>query len=206
MKLLEGKVALITGAARGIGKAIALKYASEGCNVAFTDLVIDENGKKTEPMEIAVIDVPEEFSGAVIEKGVSCGNYTGIIYISGSSSEFDMRSGEIRNNTINASGLSSYNATVHATAGAKVYISGGKITENTTEDDAGQRYCTAGILAYTDDNNVTVNMTDGEISNNISSTTSDGGGGVCAGAWLRGRPRPARVFRHGPGGHAHPWV
>ena len=44
MKLLEGKVALITGAARGIGKAIALKFASEGCDIAFTDLVIDENG------------------------------------------------------------------------------------------------------------------------------------------------------------------
>ena len=41
MKLLEGKVALITGAARGIGKAIALKYAQEGCDIAFTDLVID---------------------------------------------------------------------------------------------------------------------------------------------------------------------
>ena len=40
MKLLEGKVALITGAARGIGKAIALKYASEGANIAFTDLTI----------------------------------------------------------------------------------------------------------------------------------------------------------------------
>ena len=48
MKLLEGKVALITGAARGIGKAIALKFASEGANIAFTDLVIDENGKATE--------------------------------------------------------------------------------------------------------------------------------------------------------------
>ena len=48
MKLLEGKVALITGAARGIGKEIALKYASEGADIAFTDLVIDENGKKTE--------------------------------------------------------------------------------------------------------------------------------------------------------------
>ena len=56
MKLLEGKVALITGAARGIGKAIALKYASEGCNVACTDLVIDENGKKTEE-EIAAFGV-----------------------------------------------------------------------------------------------------------------------------------------------------
>lgn len=48
MKLLEGKTALITGAARGIGKAIALKFASEGANIAFTDLVIDEVGKATE--------------------------------------------------------------------------------------------------------------------------------------------------------------
>ena len=56
MKLLEGKTALITGAARGIGKAIALKFASEGANIAFTDLVIDENGKKTEE-EIAALGV-----------------------------------------------------------------------------------------------------------------------------------------------------
>lgn len=48
MKMLEGKVAVITGAARGIGKEIALKFASEGADIAFTDLVIDENGKKTE--------------------------------------------------------------------------------------------------------------------------------------------------------------
>ncbi len=47
MKLLEGKVALITGAARGIGKAIALKYASEGAHIAFTDLVVDENAMAT---------------------------------------------------------------------------------------------------------------------------------------------------------------
>ncbi len=48
MGLLEGKTALITGAARGIGKSIALKFAAEGANIAFTDLVIDENGKATE--------------------------------------------------------------------------------------------------------------------------------------------------------------
>ena len=47
MGLLTGKTALITGAARGIGKAIALKFASEGANIAFTDLVIDENGEAT---------------------------------------------------------------------------------------------------------------------------------------------------------------
>ena len=48
MGLLSGKTALITGAARGIGKAIALKFEQEGANIAFTDLVIDENGKATE--------------------------------------------------------------------------------------------------------------------------------------------------------------
>ena len=48
MGLLTNKTALITGAARCIGKAIALKFAEEGANIAFTDLVIDENGKATE--------------------------------------------------------------------------------------------------------------------------------------------------------------
>jgi 3-oxoacyl-[acyl-carrier protein] reductase len=48
MKLLEGKTALITGASRGIGKAIALKFAQEGCNIAFTDLFDDETMKATE--------------------------------------------------------------------------------------------------------------------------------------------------------------
>lgn len=56
MKLLEGKTALITGAARGIGKALAIKFAQEGANVAFTDLVIDENGNETEK-EIAAYGV-----------------------------------------------------------------------------------------------------------------------------------------------------
>ena len=56
MGLLTGKTALITGAARGIGKASALKFAQEGANIAFTDLVIDENGKATEA-EIAALGV-----------------------------------------------------------------------------------------------------------------------------------------------------
>ena len=56
MKLLEGKTAVITGAARGIGKAIALKFAREGANIAFTDLKIDENAQATEK-EIAALGV-----------------------------------------------------------------------------------------------------------------------------------------------------
>ncbi len=47
MGLLEGKTALITGAARGIGKQIALRMASEGAGIAFTDLVVDEVAEQT---------------------------------------------------------------------------------------------------------------------------------------------------------------
>jgi 3-oxoacyl-[acyl-carrier protein] reductase len=45
MKLLEGKTALITGATRGIGKAIALKFAQEGANIAFTGRGANEEMK-----------------------------------------------------------------------------------------------------------------------------------------------------------------
>ena len=48
MKLLEGKTAIITGASRGIGKAIAIRFAQEGCNIAFTDLFEDDLMKSTE--------------------------------------------------------------------------------------------------------------------------------------------------------------
>ena len=46
--LLKDKTALITGAARGIGRAIALHFAAEGANIAFTDLRVDENMESLE--------------------------------------------------------------------------------------------------------------------------------------------------------------
>jgi 3-oxoacyl-[acyl-carrier protein] reductase len=54
MKLLEGKIAIVTGAARGIGEAIALKLASQGAHIAFTFLSSDEKAKILEQKLIAL--------------------------------------------------------------------------------------------------------------------------------------------------------
>ena len=51
MKLLAEKTALVTGAARGIGRSIALKLAQAGANVAFTDIALSEH---TESLEKAI--------------------------------------------------------------------------------------------------------------------------------------------------------
>ncbi len=48
MELLKGKTAIITGANRGIGRGIAVEFAKQGANVAFTDLAMDETSKKLE--------------------------------------------------------------------------------------------------------------------------------------------------------------
>ncbi|ALO13685.1 3-oxoacyl-[acyl-carrier-protein] reductase FabG [Salinivirga cyanobacteriivorans] len=61
MKLLEGKTAIVTGASRGIGRAIALVFAEHGANIAGTDLKYDENAKTLE----------KELN----EKGVKCKMY-----------------------------------------------------------------------------------------------------------------------------------
>ncbi|MBO7272803.1 MAG: 3-oxoacyl-[acyl-carrier-protein] reductase [Bacteroidaceae bacterium] len=46
MKLLEGKTALVTGATRGIGRAIAVKFAEQGANIAFTYRQINNNAEE----------------------------------------------------------------------------------------------------------------------------------------------------------------
>lgn len=61
MKLLEGKTALVTGASKGIGKAIAITYAEQGANVAFTYLSSVEQG--------------EALAGELAAKGVKAKGY-----------------------------------------------------------------------------------------------------------------------------------
>lgn len=56
MKLLEGKTAIITGAARGIGRAIALQYAKDGANIAMIVLNMNQNAEQTQK-EIAALGV-----------------------------------------------------------------------------------------------------------------------------------------------------
>jgi 3-oxoacyl-[acyl-carrier protein] reductase len=56
MKLLQGKTVLITGANRGIGKSIAIKFAEHGANIAFSDIQYNDDSKKLE-QELAVYGV-----------------------------------------------------------------------------------------------------------------------------------------------------
>ena len=91
MGLLQGKTALITGAARGIGKALALRFAAEGANIAFTDLVIDENGKQTEDEKYirkATIELADDGVNVIVEDVTSIDpnykvldNFAGSVYI-----------------------------------------------------------------------------------------------------------------------------
>src|SRR6187402_2720627 len=68
MKLLDGKVAIITGAARGIGEGIAIKFAEEGANVAFT-YVSDSSAERSAALEAKLVALGVKAKGYQVNAG-----------------------------------------------------------------------------------------------------------------------------------------
>ena len=77
-KMLEGKTAIVTGGARGIGRAISVKLASEGANVVICDIAINEAAEETVKLIeeqgvkaaafAANVTVPEDWQGRYLGK------------------------------------------------------------------------------------------------------------------------------------------
>ena len=78
MKLLEGKTAIITGASRGIGKAIALRFAAHGANIAFTDIARDDNMLNLEK-ELTTMGVKAKGYASDASSFESCENTVNLI-------------------------------------------------------------------------------------------------------------------------------
>jgi 3-oxoacyl-[acyl-carrier protein] reductase len=69
---LKGKIALITGSSRGIGKAIALALAKDGCNIAINDIEPAEEVAKKAVEEIKALGVDSEVFAADVSKFEDC--------------------------------------------------------------------------------------------------------------------------------------
>ncbi len=72
--LLEGKVAIVTGAARGLGRAVAEQYAAEGTTVVVSDVdasALDDAAEAIPRAEAVVCDVREEDQVAALVDGVA---------------------------------------------------------------------------------------------------------------------------------------
>src|SRR5688500_9833668 len=75
MSLLEGRIAIVTGAGRGIGRAHALELARQGAKVVVNDFGVSNNGEKTDSPAHDVVAEIEAMGGEAVVNGADVADF-----------------------------------------------------------------------------------------------------------------------------------